>query len=65
MKNFEKPFCEVVKFNGGVIATSGCSCWDGYVDDGPGADCTLDGVPQCTCDPNYDDPSKNCITPGT
>ena len=63
MKNFEKPFCEVVKFNGSVIATSTCGCWDGYVDDGVGADCTLDGVPQCVCQVNYDPSVANCIKP--
>ena len=60
MKNFEKPFCEVVKFNGGVIATSSCGCWDGEDDWGVGANCKPD-IPECSCQSNSSPAEANCI----
>lgn len=62
MTNFDKPFCEVVKFgNGSIVTGSSCGCWDGEFDWGSG-NCTGDN-PQCSCATNYDPAGDNCITP--
>lgn len=60
MKNFKKPFCEVVKFSSGIIATSACGCWDGEDDWGFGSNCTGD-TPKCACEVNYSPAEDNCI----
>lgn len=65
MKNFCKPFCEVVRFNNAVLTASNCGCWDGEDDWGVGANCKGD-TPTCECGKNYNPAIANCITqPGT
>ncbi len=65
MKNFSKPFCEVVRFNNAVLTASNCGCWDGEDDWGIGANCKGD-TPTCECGENYNPAIANCITqPGT
>ena len=60
MKSFDKPFCEVIRFDGGVMtASSSCGCWDG--EDDWGKVCTGD-VGYCACTVNHNPAQDNCTT---
>lgn len=62
MKKFENPICEVVRFENGVIATSGCGCYDPDFGN-MGTVCTGD-VGYCACTVNHSPAEDNC-TPCT
>ncbi len=65
MKTFKKPFCEVVYFGNSIIATSGsCGCDVGGIVFETNTVCTGGNV-TCTCNPNNDDPSANCVPAGS
>ena len=59
MKNFNKPECEVVRFNNNIIASSSCGCWDEETDWGAGANCTGD-IAYCSCQVNHNPANDNC-----
>lgn len=60
MKNFDKPTCEVVKFNEtAVIATSTCGCYDEEYDEVYPNNCTGD-VAYCDCQINHISGTANC-----
>jgi len=62
MKNFTKPYCEVIRFSGNVVLTStSCGCWDG--EDDWGTVCTGD-VAYCACSVNHDEAKDNCTPCG-
>lgn len=59
---FEEPSFEVVRFKNDLIVTSTCGCNVGGYDFGPGENESCSGANvSCSCDPNYDDPSANCV----
>ncbi len=58
MKNFEKPFCEVVRFGSSVMTASDCGCYDellGVQD----SDCIGD-IGYCACTVNHNPAIANC-----
>lgn len=57
MKTFEKPSYEVVWFDGGVLSTSGCGCYDEFIPDAK--DC-LGDTAYCTCTVNHNPAEANC-----
>lgn len=59
MKQFDKPLCEVVKFDSSVMTSSNCGCWDGEDDWGVGANCKGD-TPSCECQVNHIAGTANC-----
>lgn len=60
--SFDKPSFEVIHFTSDVIVTSACGCYYEEVGIDYGTDETCVGANiKCTCDPNYDDPSQNCV----
>lgn len=59
MKNFEKPSCEIVRFGGGVLATSGCGCYDEIMDEVYPKNCTGD-IGYCACKVNHNPAQDNC-----
>ncbi len=64
MKNFNKPSCEVVRFDNNVIATSGgCPCDCDFDDYGlfAAGNCTADRPAGCKCKVNYNPAEDNCI----
>lgn len=63
MKNFDKPYCEVIKFGGSVMTSSACGCWDGEDDWGAGANCSGD-VGFCSCSVNHSPAEDNCTPCG-
>lgn len=58
MKSFAEPICEVVRFGEGIIATSGCGCYDEDFGD-LGTVCTGD-VSYCECTINTNPAVANC-----
>ena len=59
MKKFNKPSCEVVRFNGTIISTStGCGCYD--EDFGVLPKNCLGDVAYCSCSINYSPAQDNC-----
>ena len=59
MRNFDKPKCEIVRFDNAVLTTSSCGCWDGEDDWGAGANC-LGDIGSCTCQINHIVGTANC-----
>lgn len=57
MRNFNKPACEVIRFNTGIITASSCGCDDGDYD--WGTVCTGD-VGYCACSVNHNPAQDNC-----
>lgn len=57
MRNFEKPFCEVVRFGSSVMTASACGCFDG--EDDWGTVCTGD-IASCECEINTIAGTANC-----
>jgi hypothetical protein len=58
MKKFVKPCCEVVLFNGNVITSSACGCFDEDLGVLP-KNCVGD-VGYCACTVNHSPAQDNC-----
>ena len=56
---YVKPYCEIVRFNGNVIATSNCGCFDGATDWGSDNLCPTD-YGTCECQVNHNPAVANC-----
>lgn len=57
---FKRPVFEVVYFDGGVLATSNCACYDPDFCPVDYKNCTGDGA-ICSCEINYNPALDNCI----